>query len=193
MTKDLRRSRWFILLWWLLSGVVGYSMGFPVGLALGDSVVWGWGIGGTLAALGQWYILLGHIPRAVWWVAASLAGLSLGVGLGYLLSEPVLLLVGLTASYAWVGGTVGLGAGAAQWILLRRHLRWAAWWVPGSVAGYTLGVLAAINAPVAVPGPVALAFGAQFGGPVGLVSATVTGLMLVWLLALGADSDSQRL
>lgn len=182
MTAGLRHSRWFILLWWLLCGVLGYAVGFPAGLALADSLVWGWPAGGGLASLGQWYILRAHIPRAAWWVAASLAGLSLGSALGYLLSQQVVLLAGLTATYVWVGGTVGLGVGIAQWVLLRRHFRQAAWWVPASVAGYALSLLAVVNAPAQLPGAGMLAFGAEVGGLVGLVSAGVTGPALLWLL-----------
>lgn len=192
MTTGVKESRWFILLWWVLAGIVSYSLGFPLGLAIGKSLLWGWLAGGGTGSVLQWFILRRHVARAGWWVVVSLVGLTIGAGISFLVSQYVVLTAGLTAAFASVGATVGLGVGTAQWIMLRLHFRQAGWWVPASVAGYALGVLAAVNAPVAIPVARALIFGPEFGGLVGATSGAVTGLAMVWLLGINANSQSTR-
>jgi hypothetical protein len=84
------------------------------------------------------------------------------------------------------GAIIGAALGASQWLILRRHLRRAGWWVPFNGVGFVAGWLVAAATPVdGVP--------AHFvgGGTAGLVLAAITGAALVWLLA-GPKAATQR-
>jgi hypothetical protein len=181
-TANTATSSWFFLLWWILAGLVSYTVGFPVGQALGKSLLWGWVVGGGLAALLQWVLLRHQLTRAGWWIVASVAGLIVGTGLSFVVSQYVLQVGGLTASFASVGATVGFGIGVAQCAVLRLQVRRSGWWVLASTAGYSLGVLAAVNNPVDILLRSGLIFGPAFGGVIGVVSGAVTGAAMLWLL-----------
>ena len=109
-------------------------------------------------------------------------GLIVGTGVSFPLSQIVLLSWGLTPAFTSVGVSVGLLVGIAQWIALKVQFRQAGWWILASTAGYALGLLAAVNAPVAIPVGGAIIFGPEFGGLIGAVSGVFTGITLVWLL-----------
>lgn len=181
-TASTATSSWFFLLWWVLAGLVSCTVGFPVGQALGKSLLWGWVVGGGLAALPQWVLLRHQLTRAGWWIVASVVGLIIGTGLSFVASQYILQVAGLTASFASVGATVGFGTGLAQWAVLRLQGRRSGWWILASTAGYSLGVLAAVNNPVDIPLRSALIFGPAFGGVIGVVSGIVTGATMRWLL-----------
>ena len=101
--------------------------------------------------------------RAAWglwsrWVAAT--GISLIVGytvgteggeaVSAALDEPVRddQVAGRPMGLLVVLAAVGAAIGAAQWLVLRRHLAGAGWWVPASVVGYAaLALLAALGVP----------------------------------------------
>ena len=175
-------AKWPVLLWWVVASVVSYTVGFPAGLELGRSLLWGWIVGGTLAALFQWVLLRHRLAQSGWWIVVSVVGMIIGTGVSFLASQLVLQVAGLTAAFTSVGATVGIGVGIAQWIMLRLQFRHAGWWVMASAAGYALGLLAAVNAPVAIPVAKAIIFGPEFGGLVGVISGAVTGVTMVWLL-----------
>lgn len=180
---------WSFLVWWVLAGLVSYTVGFPLGLALGRSLLWGWVAGGGLAALLQWVLLRHQVTQAGWWIAVSVVGLMIGTGLSLVVSQYVLQLAGLTAAFASVGAAVGISVGISQWLMLRLQFRQASWWVLASTAGYCLGLLAAVNAPVAIPVRQALIFGPEFGGLVGIISGIVTGVTMFWLLQGRVSTD----
>jgi hypothetical protein len=75
------------------------------------------------------------------------------------------------------GAIIGVALGTSQWLILRRYLRRAGWWVLFNGVGFAAGWLLAAATPVdGVP--------AHFvGGSVaGLALAAITGAALVWLL-----------
>ena len=182
MTAETRSARWLVLLWWVLASVVSYTIGFPLGLALGKSLLWGWLVGGGNAAAWQWFILRHRLDQAGWWIAVSLVGLFVGTALSFWTSQIVIQVLGLTAAFISVGATVGLSIGIAQWIMLRAQIGHSGWWVLASGAGYSLGILAAVNAPVVIPVGGAIIFGPEFGGLVGIISGVFTGITMIWLL-----------
>ena len=87
----------------------------------------------------------------------------------------------------WV--LVGVGIGVAQWVVLRRHVARAGWWVAASVVGWIVGRIAAwfgvgIVAVDVIVGQVAgqVAYSVVYG--------IITGLVLVQLLRQRAgDAD----
>ena len=81
------------------------------------------------------------------------------------------------------GAVVGLGLGSAQWLVLRRHVRSAGWWILanslGWLAGLSLG--SGITDSVGIPGNLLV---------VRVVSGAATGGMLSYLL--GGSGQSRR-
>jgi hypothetical protein len=91
---------------------------------------------GLLTGFLQYLLLRRHLPRMLWWVAATTLGLLLGLLGGrvvprtlYKALDPVWSGMLMTIS---AGGCMGL----AQWLVLRRRVRHAAWWIPANVLGW---------------------------------------------------------
>lgn len=87
----------------------------------------------------QYGLLRRHLPRMGGWPALTTAGWLAGAGLSLLpgwlgWTSPV-----FTGGLALVG--LGVSIGAAQWLLLRRRVPHAQWWLVGNVAGYGLAAL----------------------------------------------------
>jgi predicted Ser/Thr protein kinase len=84
----------------------------------------------------------------VWvgWLLATALGWAAGWAVGAPISELVARPIGETGAMlaaetlggavAW--GTLGLMTGVAQWLVLRRHMSNAGWWVPASVIGWAV-------------------------------------------------------
>ncbi|MBV7336744.1 hypothetical protein KFU94_52640, partial [Chloroflexi bacterium TSY] len=130
--------------------------------------------------IAQWLLLRQQVSWANWWVLASAVGGALGgaVGLG---TYGALTVFGSEALGGVVGGIVGLGVfGLTQWLVLRRQVSWANWWVLASVVSLALAAL--------LTGVVFWAVGDKGGGEVGngvvygAIYGAITGGALVWLL-----------
>jgi hypothetical protein len=128
---------------WALLTAVGLAAGLTAGLLLGAPI--GAVVGMMLvtpavtaivgASLGtsQWLALRHRLANARWWIAASAAGLGLGLAAGVVLVEQVGRLVAghrvnaamlsplaRAGSLGIVGAVAGLALGAAQGLILRR-------------------------------------------------------------------------
>ncbi len=118
-------------------------------------------VGGILVGVFQWLVLRRYLTRSLQWVlaclAASLAGYFVVLGAGSL--DPDL---------GWLAGVglYGLLAGVMQWLVLRRQVTRAGWWVPVSGAGWVAVI------PV----------GDMIGPPGWAVFGAITGTLLVGLL-----------
>jgi hypothetical protein len=182
-----RRPGWRIWFLWLMAGAVGWGVGVEVGslgvpgglksLQSSPNIILagylGVAAGGILGGVLQWLVLRRQITRAGRWVLASL-GAAAVVGV-------VIFGVGMVnADVGWVGGAVLFGTvvGALQWLVLRRQVARAGWWVLASTVGWVVGMpLGGIFGW--------LALGAAYGA--------ITGTALVWLLRQappGADHAS---
>jgi hypothetical protein len=180
---------------YVLSGIVitvGWT-GVPGGLAFGFMVVVvGLGIGGLL----QWLVLRQWAHRLRWWswvlatILGQLAGTSLvtiavlgslatGVvgGLGGHVGVQTLQLGVKFISGALLGGVEGF----AQWLVLRRSLRAAAWWIVGMVAAEAFAAAASlvVSGGAGLEGLAALVLTWLTSG---FIVAATTGAVLVWLL-----------
>jgi len=99
---------------------------------------------GILMGVPQYGLLRNYLPRMGWWVPATAGGWLLGL---------VLILLGLfkTLTYFWGAEKTytswaidlafimfGLSIGFGQWLLLRRRLPRAGWWIGANVVGWGL-------------------------------------------------------
>ena len=196
---------WRLWLWWVLASTVGWSAGGAAGGTAGwglsrDIAIVGYGagaaVGGIAAGLLQWLVLRRQIARASRWVLASaVAGAVIGV---------VGVALGATLGFGtrWVGGgpettgeassgewalfvllgLYGTVLGVLQWLVLRRQVARAGWWVLASTVGWPVSIgvggigLQAVVAVthVKLPAVTAALIPAMYGA--------ITGRVLVWLL-----------
>ncbi len=195
MTVEDNRVGWRFWLWWVLASTVGWLLGFLVGFIGGHAVeeilpsygnaAIGAGLGAGVGIM-QWLILRRQVSRAGWWVLASIVGLAVApvVGTAVALAGGYSITpesFGVLVGWIVVAAVGGAMAGIMQWLILRRQVSRAGWWVLASTVGW--GVSVAVWEGVAALGramgffPFAVAL---VGGGVGLGS--ITGIMLIWLL-----------
>jgi len=139
MNTERARVGWGFWLWWVLASTVGFAVAFAVFEAVPEAVGFAvrMAVGGASVGIAQWLVLRQQVSRAGWWVLASSVGL--GVGLlvvfgvsprGFVVAEAVAFAV-----RGVVGGAVG---GIAQWLVLRRQVSRAGWWVLASIVGFAV-------------------------------------------------------
>ena len=96
---------------------------------------------GLLTGCLQYGLLRRYLPRMGWWVAATVAG---WVGLVLILGISSALGFFWPADVAneflinWAFVVLGLSIGVGQWLLLRRRLPRAAWWIAANMGGWAL-------------------------------------------------------
>jgi len=78
------------------------------------------------------------------WTLMSAAGLAVGLVAALLLGAPIGAVVGAMLVTPILTGIVGAVLGTSQWLLLRRRLANARWWIPASAAGLGLGLAAGV-------------------------------------------------
>jgi hypothetical protein len=125
---------------------------------------------GFLTGVLQYGLLRRYLPRMGWWVLATTGGWLLGV-----------LLIIIPSWLNWTDGSLnldfafiamGLAIGVGQWLLLRRSLSRAGWWIGANVVGW--GLLALITVGNTLE---------QFGlFTLGFLPACVTAAMLAVLM-----------
>ncbi len=203
--------------WWVLANVVGGTLSLllwrvPTQFLGGDIGL----LSGFLPlSIGQWLVLKRYLAPTGWstlatleykagWVLASAMGV---VGGSYLQSiaavglltaavvprqDLTVLGVAVDAEVFWAR-TVGLFAlwgvvGAAQWLVLRRHIDYASFWIPTSaLAGAASGTVA-LAIDTAMPlGGLLLAYIARWS-----VFGALTGIALVLLLQDRVRHRSER-
>ncbi|MGS2811417.1 hypothetical protein [Nocardia sp. MW-W600-9] len=92
------------------------------------------------------------------------------------------------------GGAVVVSAiGTAQWVVLRRHLTGAGWWIGATALSWAAGLVAfaLFTSPLWHPGQRAVEtalIGVAGGLLMAFVMASVSGGFLVWLLRVQAES-----
>ena len=187
-------------LWWTLASALG-------GATVGALEEGGFQFFATLVLTGpvigvvQWLVIRRYIRAVGWWVVASTVGWYIGVNFRFLLVGILNPLIqslwqkfGLWEVF-WLNTVkepVTLTVyGASQWLMLRRSLSRAGWWILASaVGGIVKGAVEATVCAVACQ-PIAasvrngqggvmaaaLSYGAGWAG-----YGVVTGLVLMWLL-----------
>ena len=131
---------------------------------------------GLLTGLLQYGLLRRYLPRMGYWMPATLLGYSLGLLLTLILREALISAGTAAAFYQSSAQNVsfiflGLSIGVSQWLLLRRRLPRAGWWIVANVVGW--GLLALImGGALGLFGIIAL----------GLLPASVTAVTLGLLM-----------
>lgn len=125
---------------------------------------------GLLIGVLQYGLLRRYLPRMGGWILATIGGWLLGVFL-ILISE-WLNGKGLSANLDFGLLMIGFSTGLGQWLLLRRRLPYAGWWIGASILGWGLvGLITTGNSL------------GQFGFlAVGFLPACVTAIALVLLI-----------
>jgi len=137
----------------------------------------GGAVAGWIIAVCQWLILRRRLITTNGWVLLTTIAWTAGWTLGWTITgitpeqstsvgyAGVMLLSVLLAT---IGGAL---VGLAQWVILRRHIKQAGWWIAAMAASWGLGAIAGLGG---------LLRGAFVGG--------ITGAMLIWLTSPRATS-----
>jgi hypothetical protein len=171
---------WSFCLKWVLANAVGIIVGFAVFIAVAivvyDAQVLnavgfglGFGLGGALGgtALGilQCLVLRRQINHARCWVLATAVGSAVGSAMGGFIFGSM----GPTETYELIvfSAMAGTSIGIMQWLVLRRQVYKAGWWVLANGVGFAM--FGFVNSVVSFV--VSMVF-----------VIAITGLVLVWLL-----------
>jgi hypothetical protein len=120
-------------------------------------------------------------------VGLGLAG-AVGVGLALTVGEPKTIRVALmmAATIIVIGTCEGGIVGLAQWLVLRRHVYHAKWWLLANAAAWAVGMPVVFAGAGAAPtGGFSLSFGViaiAVIASAGAVVGAIHGIALVWLL-----------
>lgn len=182
--RALTRTERSLLLRWVVATTVGWVIGFaiceavikPIVNALthfnSDGAVIGISIG-----IGQGLVLQRRIGRKSWWILASI----IGFGIGRDVSDVVAQSISGPSGTALGGLGIGSSLGLAQWLVLRRHVPDARWWILASAIAWTIGwaIISSVD-PEAAGASMAAALAVGSAGAVaaGLVTAAALVLLL---------------
>jgi hypothetical protein len=180
---------------WFLASVIGYGMGAILSMSIswrffptGDAAK-GITLGIVMGATGgyfQWVVLRERIAGAGLWGSVSALGFGLAMG--------TVIAADAGENYAiavvLIGTIYGAAGGILQWLILRRNVPRAGWWLLVNLLGSLVG---AIAFPIAVlisetgnwdlaTMTLGLGFGAGNGA--------ITGATLVWLLRQSSSRNS---
>jgi hypothetical protein len=198
MKTGKRRPEWFLYPGWIVLSTLGIPLTWFTSLAIisqaerivGDTIVVAgrtritedfligylfFPLLGLLTGFLQYLLLRRYLPRMGWWVAATTLGWPLGIAVlyfGYTI-WPVDLSTGSMWGIALVLVSAGTAMGFTQWLILRRRLPHAGWWILASALGWSL--VSPITGQVFTTMLQLLTLG--------VVPAVVTGVALWWLLA----------
>lgn len=174
MPVERRYGAWRLWLCWVVAsgagGALGLAGGFAIGFAIGGATsgivsqsVFGAVVGASVGAL-QWLVLRRQVSRAGWWILATALGIGVGFALIRAATPAVSRVLGGGPIYGLANGVlVGILVGTLQWLVLRRQVSRAGWWVLASAVGTGVGF--ALDQVVGQ-----------------LVSVAMTGTVLAWLL-----------
>jgi hypothetical protein len=161
-----KEADWSFYSWWILSAIAGVGLALGVMYVLialivqvvGDTVVVNGvrritedyvatyvflPILGLSLGLVQYAVLRPYLPRMGYWALLTFAAF-VALGTVPLMLRPLLLRLGVgeTARQSVIPATMyiltGLTLGGAQWLLLRRRVADAGWWIVANTAGWGL-------------------------------------------------------
>ncbi len=122
-TLSLDWALWFL---WIMATTLGWVLGRFLLPNLAFVTI---GVG--LAIL-QWLVLQPRIRRAWRWIIATT--------FGWLLGSTLIQAILPDGMNFLAGVILGLTTGSAQWLILRKELYWAVWWIVINVIAWTTGM-----------------------------------------------------
>ena len=117
---------WTLWFFWIMATTMGWLIGSI--FFNGIPII----ISGVLISALQWAVLYQRIHKAWRWAVFSSTGWIFGNILFMILSALNLRLP--------AGILIGLIVGIAQWLLLRKVVNWASWWIIISIMAWTTGM-----------------------------------------------------
>ena len=163
---------------WVAATVVGWAIGFFACEAVETFVATAFVDGliiGTAIGIAQWLVLRRQVNPVGWWPVLSIVGFGLGKAAGEALTQGLSAPIG----HGLVGAVIGLSVGVTQWLVLRRHVEGAAWWVPANVAAWAVAwsIIGSVEGAAGTPIAWVYLAGAIGAGAAGVI----TGFVLVSL------------
>ena len=163
---------------------------------------------GSAVSIGQWLVLRRLLPYLRWqaWWLATAAGALVAWTLGMIPSTIMSLAEETTTSTpppeisealmlglaAIMGLVLGPLLALPQWVVLRRHVVQAGWWIPGNAAAWTLGMPVIFIGMGLIPTGdvtvVTIAIVLLSLAVAGAVVGMVHGVVLLWLFEQGNRS-----
>ena len=117
---------WAVMFYWMMATTSGWLFGWLLLPAIALVTA---GIG---AGLMQCLVLVRRIPRPWRWILATAIGWLAGL---------VMVIPLVPAGMGTLSGMViGTTTGIAQWVLLRREVHWAGWWIAMSAVAWATGL-----------------------------------------------------
>ena len=185
---------------WFLASVMGYGMGAVLGVSIAyrffptdaydaaNGITLGM-IMGVIGGYFQWIVLRERIAGASLWGLASALGFGLAMG-SLLATDPD---ENPAMAGILVGIVFGLVGGILQWLILRRKVPRAGWWLMANLLGSLVGTIAfPIAVAISETGNWSLAI-IVFGMGFGAGNGAITGAALVWVLRQSASGDVEGL
>jgi hypothetical protein len=117
---------WALWFFWIVATTLGWFLGKLIlpGLTLITS--------GFFVGIFQALVLQDRIQHPWRWIVATTAGWTAGY---------LIMFFGIPGQFEIINGVViGLTTGIAQWVVLRREVQWAGWWIIFSIMGWTTGL-----------------------------------------------------
>lgn len=117
---------WALVFYWMMATTSGWLFGWLLLPAIALVTA---GVG---AGIMQCLVLLRRIPRAWQWILAT--------AIGWLAGLAIIIPI-VPAGFGFLSGAVlGATTGIAQWLLLRRNVYWAGWWIVVSALAWATGL-----------------------------------------------------
>jgi hypothetical protein len=200
MNTERKNIGWGFWLAWVLISILGFSFGALLGanVAYGlfdreafdatMGVTLGLVLGATCGFM-QWVVLRERIAETGWWVLAS------ALGFAAFFATPGAVGFKENPAIAGILGVIVLGlvGGTLQWLILRRHVERAGWWLVATMFGALIGE---IGFPVSIAigatgnyGLSVIVLGLIFGAGYG----AITGGALVGLLSQAESSNVEEM
>ncbi len=179
--------------WWAAATAAGWGLaGALIGATISEvGSPWQY-VFVPLSAAGQWLVLRRRFARASLWLVATAAGAAVaGLAYAVLLALPAAIAGPPTSGLRLGLSTLvdGVALGVAQWLVLRRAVRGAGWWIPATMAPLWLFGLLDLSRglePATIPAGLTTAERVQLNGInaaiIGLFMGAVTGGVLMQLV-----------
>ena len=148
---------WALVFAWMTTTTGGWLFGWLLLPAVALAIA------GVMAGAVQCVVLVHRIPRAWRWFLAT--------GAGWLAGVVVVVAIAGTGSFA--GLMIGAITGTAQWLLLRKEVHWAGWWIVVSALAWATSLSLAPNPESVLLPRVVLS---------GVMPSMITGITLELLL-----------